>query len=205
VNVPSGPVSLCVYCGSSSGADPRFAAAASELGREMAGHGVGLVYGGGRIGLMGLVADAVLDHGGRVHGVIPEHLVRAETAHVGLDHLDVVSSMHERKARMDELSNGFVVLPGGFGTLDEAFEILTWNQLGLIAKPVVFLNVADYFTPLMSAIDHMIESGFVKETFRALVNVTDDVVRAIDIATGPAPVVDGKLRDLDVTAKRSTL
>lgn len=201
----SGTPSLCVYCGSSSGSDPRFAAAAADLGRELAGRGVGLVYGGGRIGLMGLVADAVLDSGGRVHGVIPEHLVRAETAHVGLDHLDVVSSMHERKARMDELSDGFIVLPGGFGTLDEVFEILTWNQLGLIAKPVVFLNVAGYFSPLMTAIDHMIDSGFVKETFRALVNVTDDVVRAVDLATAPAPVVDGKLRDLDVTAKRSTL
>lgn len=203
--VLSSHVSVCVYCGSSSGRDPRFAAAATELGHELARRGVGLVYGGGRIGLMGLVADAVLDHGGRVHGVIPEHLVRAETAHVGLDRLDVVSSMHERKARMDELANGFVVLPGGFGTLDEVFEILTWNQLGLIAKPVVFLNVAGYFTPLMNAIDHMIEAGFVKETFRALVNVTDGVVRAVDIATGPAPEVDGKLRDLDVTAKRSAL
>lgn len=201
----SGPVSVCVYCGSSSGVDPRFAAAAVDLGRELAGRDVGLVYGGGRIGLMGLVADSVLDHAGRVHGVIPEHLVRAETAHVGLDRLDVVSSMHERKARMDELSAGFVVMPGGFGTLDEVFEILTWNQLGLIAKPVVFLNVADYFSPLAVMIDHMIEAGFVRETFRPLVNLTDDVARAVDIATGPAPEVDGKLRDLDVTAKRSAL
>ncbi|MFM8563705.1 MAG: TIGR00730 family Rossman fold protein [Acidimicrobiia bacterium] len=197
--------SVCVYCGSSSGSDPRYAALASDLGRELARRDVGLVYGGGRIGLMGLVADGVLDHGGRVHGVIPEHLVRAETAHVGLDRLDVVTSMHERKARMAELSDGFVVLPGGFGTLDEVFEILTWNQLGLIAKPVVFLNVADYFSPLAVMIDHMIEAGFVRETLRPLVNLTDDVARAVDIATGPAPEVDGKLRDLDVTSKRSAL
>jgi len=168
----------------------------------MARRGVGLVYGGGRIGLMGLVADAVLDHGGRVHGVIPGHLVRAETAHERLDHLDVVSSMHERKCRMEELSDGFVVLPGGFGTFDEVFEILAWNQLGLIAKPLVFLNVAGYFTPLMAAIDHMFDAGFVKETSRTLLNVTDDVARAVDIATGPACVVDAKRRDVDVDAKR---
>ena len=196
---------VCVYCGSSSGLDPRFAVAATDLGRELATRGVGLVYGGGRIGLMGLVADGVLDNGGHVHGVIPEHLVRAETAHVGLDHLDVVGSMHERKARMDELSTGFIVLPGGFGTLDEVFEIITWNQLGLIAKPVVFYNVADYFTPLMTALDHMIESGFVREKFRPMLRLATTSREAVDIATGPAPAVEGKLSDLDVTSKRSAL
>ena len=197
--------SVCVYCGSSSGADPRYAALASDLGRELARRDLGLVYGGGRIGLMGLVADAVLDGGGFVRGVIPEHLVRAETAHLGLDALEVVTSMHERKARMAELSDGFVVLPGGFGTLDEVFEILTWNQLGLIAKPVVFLDVAGFHEPLVRMVDHMVATGFVSPAFRSLVTVADTVESAVDRAIGPAPVVSGKLRDLDVTAKRSTL
>ncbi|MEY2609487.1 MAG: hypothetical protein RLZZ128_136, partial [Actinomycetota bacterium] len=111
----------------------------------------------------------------------------------------------ERKARMDELSTGFIVLPGGFGTLDEVFEILTWNQLGLIAKPVVFYNVADYFTPLMTALDHMIESGFVREKFRPMLRLATTSREAVDIATGPAPAVEGKLSDLDVTSKRSAL
>ena len=208
-SVPDEPIepagNICVYCGSSSGVDPVFATAALDLGRELARIGQGLVYGGGRIGLMGLVADAVLDHGGRVHGVIPEHLVRAETAHLGLDTLDVVESMHERKARMAEIADGFVVLPGGFGTLDEVFEILTWNQLGLINKPVVFLNIAGFYEPLLTMIDHMVRSGFVNPTFRSLVMIADDARRAVELATGPAPSVEGKLRDLDVTAKRSSL
>jgi uncharacterized protein (TIGR00730 family) len=196
---------VCVYCGSSSGARPEFADEARTLGRAIAEAGCGLVYGGGRVGLMGLVADAVLDAGGHVHGVIPEHLVRAETAHTGLSVLDVVESMHERKARMAELAAGFVVLPGGFGTFDEAFEILTWNQLGLIAKPLVFLDGTGFYAPLLNALDEVVAAGFVAERFRAIAAVASTPEEAVRIATGPAPDVPGKLLSLDITAKRSTM
>ncbi len=196
---------VCVYCGSSSGGRPEFAAEARELGRTIVDAGCGLVYGGGRVGLMGLVADSVLDAGGHVHGVIPEHLVRAETAHTGLSVLDVVESMHERKARMAELAAGFVVLPGGFGTFDEAFEILTWNQLGLITKPLVFLDGTGFYRPLMDALDKVVEAGFVAERFREIAAVASSAAEAVRIATGPAPDVPGKLLSLDVTAKRSTM
>ena len=196
---------VCVYCGSSSGTRPEFADEARALGRAIAEAGCGLVYGGGRVGLMGLVADAVLDAGGHVHGVIPEHLVRAETAHTGLSVLDVVESMHERKARMAELAAGFVVLPGGFGTFDEAFEILTWNQLGLIAKPLVFLDGTGFYAPLLNALDEVVAAGFVAERFRAIAAVASTPEEAVRIATGPAPDVPGKLLSLDITAKRSTM
>jgi len=171
----------------------------------MAQRDVGLVYGGGRVGLMGLVADAVLDAGGRAVGIIPEHLVQAETAHGGLTMIEVVGSMHERKARMEQLSDGFIVLPGGFGTFDEAFEILTWNQLGLISKPLVFLDGTGYYTPLFAAFEHMLAAGFVKESYRPLMRRAQSVSDALTIATSPAPFVEGKLRDLDVTSKRNTL
>lgn len=194
---------ICVYCGSSSGKSPEFAAEAIALGRSLATQNLGLVYGGGRIGLMGLVADAVLDHGGQVHGIIPEHLVKAETAHHGLTSLEMVATMHERKARMEELAVGFIVLPGGFGTFDEVFEILTWNQLGLISKPVVFLDGTGYYAPLFDAFDHMIASGFVKENYRALLNRATSVEEAVRIASSPATVVEGKLIDLDITSKKT--
>ena len=196
---------VCVYCGSSSGGRPEFASEARELGRAIAEADLGLVYGGGRVGLMGVVADAVLDAGGFVHGVIPEPLVRAETAHTGLDVLDVVNSMHERKARMAELACGFVVLPGGFGTFDEAFEILTWNQLGLVKKPLVFLDGTGFYGPLLSALDHVVEAGFVSQAFRTMAMVATTPADAVALASGPAPDVPGKLDDLDVTSKRSSL
>ena len=196
---------ICVYCGSSSGARPEFADEARCLGTEIARAGFGLVYGGGRIGLMGIVADAVLEAGGHVHGVIPEHLVRAETAHTGLPILDVVESMHERKARMAELAAGFIVMPGGFGTFDEAFEILTWNQLGLVTKPLVFLDGTGFYGPLLAALDHVVESGFVAPQFRRIAAVARTPEEAVRIASGPAPDVPGKLSSLDVTAKRSSL
>lgn len=196
---------VCVYCGSSSGRRPEFAAEARDLGRAIAESGNGLVYGGGRVGLMGIVADAVLDAGGEVHGVIPEHLVRAETAHTALSTLEVVSSMHERKARMAEIAAGFVVLPGGFGTFDEAFEILTWNQLGLIAKPLVFLDGTGFFGPLMHALDRVVDAGFVDDEFRRIAAVASSADEAVRVAVGPAPDVPGKLSRLDVTSKRSVL
>ena len=194
---------ICVYCGSSSGKSPEFATEAIALGRSLATQNLGLVYGGGRIGLMGLVADSVLDNGGQVHGIIPEHLVKAETAHRGLTSLEMVATMHERKARMEELAVGFIVLPGGFGTFDEVFEILTWNQLGLISKPVVFLDGTGYYAPLFAAFDHMIAAGFVKENYRALLNRATSVEEAVRIASSPATVVEGKLIDLDITSKKT--
>lgn len=165
------------------------------------------MYGGGRIGLMGIVADAVLNAGGRVHGVIPGHLVDMETAHSGLTSIDVVGSMHERKSKMADLSSGFVVLPGGFGTFDEFFEILTWNQLGLISKPVVFLDArvddSRFFDPLFAAFDHMMNEGFVTDSTRRMLQRSDSAGDAVERALSEAPTVDGKLRTLDVTSKRS--
>lgn len=201
------PPNICVYCGSSSGQRPEYGRLAGDLGRAIAERGVGLVYGGGRIGLMGIVADAVLDAGGRVHGVIPRHLVDMETAHSDLTSLDEVGSMHERKSKMADLSKGFIVLPGGLGTFDEFFEILTWNQLGLVSKPVVFLDSrvdgSRFFDPLFAAFDHMIGEGFVNASIRQILQRSDSADEAVERALASAPVVDGKLRTLDVTSKRS--
>jgi uncharacterized protein (TIGR00730 family) len=152
--------SLCVYCGSNAGNDPKYAAAAGALGQRIAAEGLGLVYGGGNVGLMGIVADAVLAGGGEVTGVIPEHLMKWEVAHQGLTHLQVVGSMHERKRRMFDLSDGFVALPGGFGTLDEMFEMLTWRQLGLGDRPCAFLDVDGFYEPLIVMLDRMVAARF---------------------------------------------
>lgn len=152
--------SLCVYCGSNSGAKPIYAERAAELGRRIAAEGLALVYGGGNVGLMGTVADAALEAGGEVIGVIPEHLMQWEVAHRGVTRLEVVRSMHERKARMFDLADGFVALPGGFGTLDEMFEMLTWRQLGLGDKPCAFLDVDGFFAPLMQMLDRMVAERF---------------------------------------------
>jgi uncharacterized protein (TIGR00730 family) len=151
---------ICVYCGSNAGNDPKFAEAALGLGKRIAEAGLGLVYGGGNVGLMGIVADAALAAGGEVIGVIPEHLMKWEVAHKGLTRLEVVGSMHERKRRMFDLSDGFVALPGGFGTLDEMFEMLTWRQLGLGDKPCAFLDVDGFFQPLMQMLDRMVDTRF---------------------------------------------
>ena len=139
---------LCVFCGSNAGDDPRSRETAIELGGELARRGHRLVYGGGHVGLMGAVADAALAGGGEVIGVITAHLVDAEIAHTGLTRLEMTDVMHERKARMGDLADGFIALPGGFGTFEETFEVLTWNQLGLLAMPVVFLDVAGFYGPL---------------------------------------------------------
>ena len=151
---------LCVYCGSNAGNRPVFAEAAVALGQRMAREGLGLVYGGGNVGLMGIVADAVLAAGGEVIGVIPQHLMQWEVAHRGVTRLEVVGSMHERKQRMFELADGFVALPGGFGTLDEMFEMLTWRQLGLGDKPCAFFDVDGFYQPLIAMIDRMVETRF---------------------------------------------
>ena len=151
---------VCVYCGSNSGAKPIYTERAIALGTELAKRGLGLVYGGGNVGLMGVVADAVLAAGGEVIGVIPEQLVNWEVAHKGVTKLEVVGSMHERKARMFDLSDGFIALPGGFGTLDEMFEMLTWRQLGIGDKPCAFLDVDGFYEPLITMLDRMVSERF---------------------------------------------
>lgn len=152
--------SICVYCGSNAGNKPAYAERAIALGDRIAKEGLQLVYGGGNVGLMGIVADAVLAAGGEVIGVIPEQLVNWEVAHKGVTKLEVVANMHERKKRMFDLSDAFVALPGGFGTLDEMFEMLTWRQLGIGDKPCAFLDVEGFYTPLMGMIDRMVEERF---------------------------------------------
>ena len=152
--------SVCVYCGSNAGSRPAYAERAAQLGTRLAQEGLALVYGGGNVGLMGIVADAALAAGGEVIGVIPEQLVNWEVAHRGVTRLEVVANMHERKARMFDLSDAFVALPGGFGTMDEMFEMLTWRQLGLGSKPCAFLDVDDFYDPLIAMMDRMVAERF---------------------------------------------
>ncbi len=191
---------LCVYCGSNFGTAPEFAATARKLGTAMANRGIGLVYGGGSVGLMGVAADAAMAAGGEVIGVITTQLTNAEVAHKGLTALEVVPSMHERKARLEALADGFVVLPGGFGTVDEFAEMLTWNQLGIVAKPVVLLDVNGFWGPLLEWMDKAVEAGFVRSAHRMLAQRARTVDEAIALATGPAPVTPHKWLDRDVTA-----
>jgi len=155
-------MNICVFCGSASGTNPIYAEAARALGVLMAREGHTLVYGGGKVGLMGIVADAVLAHGGEAIGVIPDFLMRREVAHLGLTRLEVVDTMHLRKQRMAEISNAFIAMPGGWGTLDELAEILTWRQLGLVTQTIGILNVNDFFSPLLTQMRTMVEEGFLK-------------------------------------------
>jgi uncharacterized protein (TIGR00730 family) len=161
-------VRVCVYCGSYAGNDPRFAAVARAFGAALARAGIGVVYGGGRVGLMGAVADAALEAGGEVVGVIPRFLEEREVAHRGVD-LRVVESMHERKQLMSELSDAFVALPGGFGTFEEFFEIVTWVQLELIDAPCIIANVDGYYDALVALIDGAVANGFITRANRAIV------------------------------------
>jgi len=195
------PIRLCVYCGSNAGTSPVFAAAATRLGAAMANRGIGLVFGGGSVGLMGLAADAAMQAGGEVIGVITEQLVGAEVAHRALTRLEVVPTMHDRKARMSELANGFVVLPGGFGTVDEFAEMLTWNQLGILAKPVVLLDINGFWEPMLAWMDKAVGCGFVRPAHRMLAQRALTVDDAIALATGPAPEIPHKWMDRD-TAPR---
>lgn len=179
---------VCVFCGSAVGRRPEYRDATAQLGRELARRGITLVYGGGNIGLMGVLADAVLAAGGRVIGVIPQSLVDREVAHHGVTELRIVASMHERKALMAGLSDAFVTLPGGIGTLEEFCEILTWAQLGIHGKPVGLLNVAGYFRPLIELLDHAVGEGFLKARHRELMLVADDAVRLLDACAEFRPV-----------------
>ena len=180
---------LCVFCGSSPGNDPRYLEAARTMGRTLAARGLGLVYGGGSVGLMGAVADAALGAGGEVIGVIPEVLQIRELAHRSLTNLHVVGSMHERKALMAELSDGFVALPGGMGTLEELSEVLTWAQLGLHARPIGLLDVAGYYRPLATFFDQAVTAGFLRPVHRRLLLVGEEpaaLLDALEAWRGPA-------------------
>jgi uncharacterized protein (TIGR00730 family) len=160
---------ICVFCGSQVGANPRYRQAAQDLGHLLVQRGYGLVYGGGHVGLMGVIADTVLQDGGEVIGVIPEAMVVRELAHHGVTQLHVVASMHERKARMAELAEAFIALPGGYGTLEEFFEVVTWAQLGIHRKPIGLLNVAGYFDALATFVEHTIAEGFIRPEHRQLI------------------------------------
>lgn len=178
----SNMATICVYCGSSAGRDGVHRDAAARLGDELARGGHHLVYGGGHVGLMGVVADAAVAAGGQVTGVMTEQLVAAEVAHDGLTALEVVPSMHERKARMVALSDAVIVMPGGFGTLDEAFEVLTWNQLGLVASPVVFLDVDGFFGSLFDFVRGAVDAGFVSDRHGSMVLRAGTVAEAVELA-----------------------
>ncbi|MGB7190773.1 MAG: TIGR00730 family Rossman fold protein, partial [Acidobacteriaceae bacterium] len=165
---------ICVFCGSAKGARAEYAAAAREMGRGIAARGLGMVYGGGSIGLMGVAADAALAAGGEVVGVIPDVIVDCEVGHDGLTELCVVRTMHERKAMMAQRADAFVALPGGFGTMDEFMEIVTWAVLGIHSKPCVLVNVGGYYDPLLRFLDSAVDGGFIRSENRGLVRVARD-------------------------------
>jgi hypothetical protein len=182
---------ICVFAGSSSGARGEYRTVARELGRELARRQLGLIYGGARLGLMGALADETLAAQGHVIGVIPEALVAKEVAHNGLSELRVVTSMHERKAMMADLADGFIALPGGWGTVEEFFEVLTWGQLGLHRKPCGLLNVQGYFDRLLSFVDHSIEEGFVRREHGAMICVSSSPGELLDMLSAyEAPSVE---------------
>lgn len=164
---------ICVFCGSSSGKSKEFMEAATLLGQELVSHNIGLVYGGSNVGLMGRIADSVLEGGGEAVGVIPHSLVSKEVAHTGLTELRVVNSMHERKAAMVDLADGFIALPGGLGTLEELFEVMTWAQLGFHQKPCAMLNVNGYYDSLIAFLDHAVAQQFVKDIHRNMLIVEE--------------------------------
>jgi uncharacterized protein (TIGR00730 family) len=172
--------SICVYCGSSHGVSPIYADLARKLGQTLVRRRLDLVYGGGRIGLMGVLADAVLAEGGSVIGVIPESLAACALAHQGLTQLHVVRTMHERKALMERLADGFIALPGGYGTLDELCEILSWSQLGLHGKPVGLLNVRGFFDRFLGVLDHATTEGFLLPVHRGMAMADSDADRLLD-------------------------
>ena len=179
--------SICVYCGSAAGTDPRYVDAARRVGAILANRGLGLVYGGGRVGLMGVVADAVLGGGGQVVGVIPEALASREVAHDGLTELHVVADMHHRKALMAQHSDAFLTLPGGIGTFEEFFETLSWAALRLHHKPMGLLNVAGYFDPLIAMLDHGVAAGLIRREFLDLLVVSDDPEAVVDAMAQRSP------------------
>lgn len=187
--------SVAVYCGSNSGADPAFELAAVSLGRTLAERGIQLIYGGGHVGLMGAVADAVMENGGEGRGVITEALQAKELAHLGLTSLQVVGTMHERKAVMADAADAFIMLPGGFGTFDEFFEVVTWTQLGIHAKPCGILDVGGYFAPLGAMLDNAVSAGFIHPAHRDMVLMDDSPAGLLDSLAAWAPVTVSKWLD----------
>ncbi len=190
---------VCVFAGANVGVRVEYRRAAEALGRELVRRELGVVYGGGRIGLMGALADAALAAGGHVTGVIPGALATREVAHDGLSDLRVVSSMHERKKLMTDLSDGFIALPGGWGTLEEFFEILTWAQLGLHQKPCGLLNAVGYFDSLLSMVDNSIDEGFLRAEYRSMILVSSEPPELLDLMASYVPISLPKWIDRDTT------
>lgn len=186
----SGLTSVCVFCGSSMGASGDYAERAAELGAFLARSGIRVVYGGAHVGTMGVVADAALAEGGEVIGVIPESMVERELAHAGLSELHIVTGMHERKATMAGLSEAFIALPGGIGTLEELFEIWTWMQIGLHTKPIGLLDTGGFYRPLLRMTEHMVEEGFLQASQRDTLAVDDDAARLLGVLSGHTMAAD---------------
>jgi uncharacterized protein (TIGR00730 family) len=182
------PSSICVYCGSSANVAQSYKDAAVHLGREAGERGVEIIYGGGRVGLMGLVADAAIAAGGRVTGIIPSHILEMEVAHQMLTELIIVENMHQRKMMMFERSDAFVILPGGLGTLDEAFEILTWKQLGLHHKPIIVANIDGYWDGLLALVRHGVDEGFIRPQHARLFTEVGDVAGILSALSDPQGV-----------------
>ncbi|HEU4883668.1 MAG TPA: TIGR00730 family Rossman fold protein [Longimicrobium sp.] len=178
---------ICVFCGSNPGLRPEYAEAARALAGVMAERGIGLVYGGGHVGLMGIVADTIMAHGGEAIGVIPEALLRREVGHHGLTELHVVGSMHERKQLMADLSDGFIAMPGGYGTFEEFCEVVTWSQLGIHPKACGLLNVLGYYDALLAMFDHGVSEGFIHPQHRAMVLQETDPARLVESMHGFVP------------------
>lgn len=172
---------ICVFCGSKTGDLPAYTEQAQLLGKALAKKKIGLVFGGGRIGLMGALADAVLEYGGEAHGVIPEHLMRAERAHPDLTALHITKSMHERKALMAELADAFIALPGGFGTFEELFETITWVQLGIHNKPIVVLNVDGYYDRLIEFVEEAVSHGFITNSSPGILKAVSSIEEALEV------------------------
>jgi uncharacterized protein (TIGR00730 family) len=193
---------ICVFCGSSTGANPAYAEQAAALGKLLAEREIGLVYGGASVGIMGVVADAVLAAGGEAIGVIPKHLMTVEIGHSGLTELHVTKDMHERKAKMAELSDAFLGLPGGVGTLEELAEVWTWAQLGLHGKPIGLLDVAGFFRPLRDFVDHMVTEKFLRPQHRDIVFVDPDPAALLDAFAGYRPPVVPKWTEGVVEGER---
>jgi uncharacterized protein (TIGR00730 family) len=191
--------SICVFCGSNAGADPAYLEAAEAVGQGLARRDIRVVYGGGRVGMMGAVADAARGAGGEVIGVIPKAIFDLEIGHTGLDDLRVVGSMHERKALMAELSDAFIALPGGIGTLEELFEVYTWAQLGIHAKPLGLMDVVGYYQPLVTFLDHAVQERFLRPETRTLLAVSDDLDGLLAALEAWKPVSLHKWIDLDQT------
>ncbi|CCK82246.1 MULTISPECIES: LOG family protein [Desulfobacula] len=183
---------ICVFCGSSPGSEPEYIEMAVQLGKELSKNKIGLVYGGGSVGMMGVLADSVVKAGGEVTGVITKKLFEMEVAFTELSDLRVVETMHERKAMMAELSDGFIALPGGFGTMDEIFEILTWSQLNILQKPCGFLNVKGYYNKLIDFIDHMILHDFINKACRTIVQVDEHPTSLLEKFQNYSPLSDDK-------------